>query len=384
VEPSDRAAEAYIFAFPLLLTSRAFSSPNRLFVRAGTPGTLGIDGWLDLGAEPRVLSVPDTQGRYYVLWLRDAWNTAFASVGARTTGTHPRAFAILGPGRYSEQLRPGLTPIAAPTRLVRVTGCIEAVVGQAEELVEGFRAAALSRWRGHADGTPATFAEPEPAATASAVEQVEQLDAPVFLSEALRLSHDNPPEPPDRDALSRLRALAPDAVAAGMKRGREAVRAAAARPAGERVGAWRVSYDFGRYGGDYLRRAAAARGGLGAEPATDELPAVLETDADGRPLTGRARYVLRFPADAVPPANAFWSLTTGAGSTGDLQGLKLDADGSLPIHIQHGAPDEQRRCNWLPAPAQRFDVVLRLYWPGEEALQRRWAPPAVTRLETVS
>src|SRR5262249_38231984 len=125
---------------------------------------------------------------------------------------------------------------------------------------------------------------------------------------------------------------------------------------------------------------AAAGAGLGAETATDELPAVLDTDADGRPLTGRARYLLRFPADGVPPVNAFWSLATSAGSTGDLQGLKLDADGSLPIHIQHGVPEAARRCNWLPAPADRFSLVLRLYWPREEALQRHWAPPAVARL----
>ena len=51
-----------------------------------TPDTLQSSGWLDLAAEPIVLSVTDTFGRYYVLWLRDAWNTVFASVGARTTG----------------------------------------------------------------------------------------------------------------------------------------------------------------------------------------------------------------------------------------------------------------------------------------------------------
>jgi hypothetical protein len=380
---SGQAREAYIFAFPLLLSARALAAPNRLFVLPGSPGTLRIAGWLDLRAEPRVLAVPETRGRYYVLWLRDAWNTAFASVGARTTGTHARAFAILGPGRHSEHLRPDLSPIAAPTRIAHVTGCIEAAGAPGAELLEGFRTAALSCWRGVDDGTPATFADTDPSAATDPVAQVERLDGPAFLAEAIRLSADNPPELADREPLRRLRALggaAPDALTAGAGRGRAAVRAAAARPAGEPVGHWRVSYDPGRYGTDYLRRAAASRVGLGAEPATDELPAVLDADADGRPLTGRARYLLRFAADAVPPVNAFWSLATSAGSTGDLQGLKLDADGSLPIHIQHGAPEPGRSCNWLPAPEDRFSVVLRLYWPREEALQRHWAPPAVTRL----
>ena len=108
---------------------------------------------------------------------------------------------------------------------------------------------------------------------------------------------------------------------------------------------------------------------------------VVLTCALALPAAARADLVATArPADAVPPVNAFWSLTTAAGATGDFQGLMLDADGSLPIHIQHSAPDDERRANWLPAPADRFSVVLRLYWPREEALQRRWAPPAVTRL----
>ena len=174
----------------------------------------------------------------------------------------------------------------------------------------------------------------------------------------------------------------------GVARGRVAVRTVAARTPGERVGPWRVSYDGGRYGSDYLRRAGASCTGNETEPATDELPAVLETDDQGRPLTGGERYVLRFAPDATPPVNGFWSLTTCAAddpgsswdSTGDLRGLTLDHDGSLPIHIQHGRPARQRRANWLPAPPERFTVVLRLYWPREEALRGEWAPPTVTRL----
>ena len=33
-----------------------------------------------------------------------------------------------------------------------------------------------------------------------------------------------------------------------------------------------------------------------------------DSDAEGRPLDGRQRYVLRFPAGQLPPARAFWSL----------------------------------------------------------------------------
>lgn len=51
-----------------------------------------------------------------------------------------------------------------------------------------------------------------------------------------------------------------------------------------------------------------------------------------------------------------------------LPQLKQDADGGLTIHIQHMAPEEENMSNWLPAPDGESIVILRLYWPKEEAL----------------
>ena len=95
----------------------------------------------------------------------------------------------------------------------------------------------------------------------------------------------------------------------------------------------------------------------------------------------------------IPPVHGLWELTThavvaqdgrlqGASvSLGDQDGLTVDLDGSLSIHIQHDRPPRVRRSNWLAAPAGDFRLVLRLHWPREEALARRWTPPAVTRVD---
>jgi hypothetical protein len=84
----------------------------------------------------------------------------------------------------------------------------------------------------------------------------------------------------------------------------------------------------------------------------------------------------------VPPVHGFWALAVegAAASLGDRDGLTADADGSLPVHIQHDRPARARRANWLQSPAGEFTLVLRLYWPRDEVLQHRWTPPAVRRV----
>ena len=85
--------------------------------------------------------------------------------------------------------------------------------------------------------------------------------------------------------------------------------------------------------------------------------------------------------------HGFWSLaayprTPGhADATGDLRGLTLDRDGSLPIYLQHEPPARRRRANWLPVPAGDFTIRLDLHWPSAEALRRRWSPPPVVRVQ---
>ncbi|MCH6550580.1 MAG: DUF1214 domain-containing protein, partial [Planctomycetes bacterium] len=46
--------------------------------------------------------------------------------------------------------------------------------------------------------------------------------------------------------------------------------------------------------------------------------------------------------------------------------VAFNEDGSLDILIQHKLLAREWRSNWLPAPAGRFDMVLRLYWPGRD------------------
>ncbi len=65
----------------------------------------------------------------------------------------------------------------------------------------------------------------------------------------------------------------------------------------------------------------------------------------------------------------------GRYAIGDRDKLKFNSDGSLDIYIQHESPGADREANWLPAPADDFNMVLRLYWPRSEIVTGEWTPP---------
>jgi hypothetical protein len=101
--------------------------------------------------------------------------------------------------------------------------------------------------------------------------------------------------------------------------------------------------------------------------------------------------VLHFDKDALPPVEAFWSITMY-----DAQGFQVansldrfaigdrddlvynESDGSLDIYIQPEPPsDADKVANWLPSPAAgNFGVTMRLYTPRAKALDGR---PAVMK-----
>jgi hypothetical protein len=151
---------------------------------------------------------------------------------------------------------------------------------------------------------------------------------------------------------------------------------------------WVMASRNGRYGSAYLARAVVAYIGLGALAPDEALYAAGHFDADGQLFDGRQHYTLRFGPDELPPADAFWSVTLYAAdrylypnplarhAIGDRsRGLRHDPDGALTLALSHDAPADP--CNWLPAPAGRFYLVLRLYHPREDV--RGWRIPPLRR-----
>jgi hypothetical protein len=143
-------------------------------------------------------------------------------------------------------------------------------------------------------------------------------------------------------------------------------------------------------------RAMIALGGLAALPREEAMYYTARVDANGAPLEGGNRYVLRLPKDALP-LYGFWSLTmykvepdgrqffvdnaVQRFAIGDRSpGLIRAKDGSTEILIQRLFPAVGDG-NWLPAPAGGpFSVVLRTYLPKKALLSGAKFPPPLIRL----
>jgi hypothetical protein len=90
--------------------------------------------------------------------------------------------------------------------------------------------------------------------------------------------------------------------------------------------------------------------------------------------------------------NAFWSITAynskqffipnpiNRYAIGDRDQLKVEADGSLTIHLSNASSGPGRESNWLPVGGDAFNLMMRLYWPKPEALDGTWKVPGVERI----
>ncbi|MCU1511921.1 MAG: hypothetical protein JWO34_1761, partial [Arthrobacter sp.] len=174
-EASAIGLDAYIYFYPLLsmditrkqITNiepgKGFGAPANMFANipeyppADFKGvvrsnfdTLYSSAWLDLTREPLVISVPDTDGRYYLLPMLDMWTDVFASPGWRTTGTREGSFLVAPPG-WTGTVPEDMAHIPAPTPWVWIIGRTKTDgppdYDAVHKIQEGFKITPLSEWR---------------------------------------------------------------------------------------------------------------------------------------------------------------------------------------------------------------------------------------------
>lgn len=373
--------------------------------------------WMDLRAEPMVLSVPTVdKSRYYAVMLCDGNTFNYGYIGSRATGSEAGDYMVVGPD-WKGETPAGIKKVfrsstqfslaAYRTQLFNAADMPNVVKVQA-----GYKAEPLSAY----------LKQPAPPA-ASAINfpkiNAEMVKTGFFeyLDFALQFAPPGPEEKVMRAKLARI-GIGPGKtfdlkdlplkhkaeIALGMKDGEAKVEQYLST-AIKQINGWKVGSFFGDrafFNGDWLMRAAAAKGGIYGNDAVEAMYPLTKTLADDEVLDGsKHNYTLTFPAGQLPPVNAFWSVTMYDGKTQFLiknpinrylinspmlPSTKTGADGSLTLYIQKDSPGADKESNWLPAPDGPIYLVMRLYWPKETppsilpAGEGTWKPPAVKKV----
>jgi len=383
-----------------LLNIRTF--PDASFTDVVTPNadTLYSSAWIDLTKEPIIVSVPALGERYYLLELLDAWTNVFSTIGTRQTGSAAGNYALTGPN-WKGSLPEGVKQIKSPTHLVWLLGRTltngPKDYAAVHKIQDQYKLTPLSAW-----GT--NYIPPQTVPVASNVnvkespaEQVAKMDGKTFFATLRTAMQNNPPAAADRSIVDKLAVLADTtdtaALNAGLAKARQKIAETIQQGLGRTVNGWQiVTEKIGNYGTDYLLRAAVAQFGLGANLPQDAVYPATHVDAQGQNLNGNNNYVIHFDKGKFPPAKAFWSISLyndkqyftanelNRFAIGNRDNLKTNPDGSLDIYIQHDSPGADKESNWLPAPQENFNLVLRLYSPENAVLDGSWVPPAVQKV----
>lgn len=440
VEAHASAIDAYIYGYPLvtmemtrrvmtnvaapeatrapmgqLVRMRSYPTAEFRDVTAPNADTLYTTTWLDVSAEPWVVSLPDMHDRYALFPLLDGWTTVFEVPGKRTTGTGAQTYAITGPG-WKGTLPEGVKRYDSPTAIVWLLGRIYCT-GTPEDyaavhaLQDQVSVVPLSAY-----GKPYT---PPPGSVDAKIDmktpvrdQVNALGGVAYFTMLAELLKKNPPAQADAPMVATLAKLGivpgQDFDSSKVDRSIVAAIDAAPKPAQEKIMAWlkegvpagdiKLEHGWlfttrtGEYGTNYLQRALITAIGLGANRPQDAVYPTSEGPDVRQGYNGSKKYVMHFEKGQLPPVHAFWSLTMydaayffvanplNRYTLSQRNELVKNADGSVDLYIQHESPGPEKEANWLPAPAGDFILMLRMYWPDEKSpsiLNGSWQIPPV-------
>ena len=374
--------------------------------------------WLDLRAEPMVISVPAVpKERYYSVQLTDGNTYNYGYIGSRATGHEAGDYLVVGPDWKGEKpagiqkVFQSTTPFALSIFRTQLFNADD--MANVTKVQAGYKAQPLSAFLNQ----PAPPAAPKidflPATTAGIKENFYE-----YLDAALQFV---PVTPENKEIRAKLASIGigpgksfalkdlslehKAAMLLAMKEGDDKVDALLNTGTAD-VNGWKVASLFGDaafFNGDWLKRAAAAKGGIYGNDAIEAMYPMTRVDGSGATLDGsKHNYTLTFPAGQLPPVNAFWSVTMYDGKTQllienplnrylinspMLPAMKKNADGSLTIYIQKDSPGKAKEANWLPAPNGPIYLVMRLYWPKTEAPSilpagaGTWSPPGIVKVQ---
>lgn len=370
-------------------------------VTAPNADTLYTAAWIDLSDEPWIFSWPDMGERYFLFPIYSLWTSVIEAPGSRTMGEKGKSVAITGPNWYGT-LPSGVQEIESPTHYVFIIGRTYSTgtsddYAAVNKLQTEYKLYPLSFY-GKNYTPPASSpvdSNPPFSMTDKVRDVIDNMDIATYFGMMANLMGEiAPPAPEDRTIVDKMAkiGLVPgesfrmDKLKPSLQKalGQVAKKAFAQiteyrNKVGTVVNGWTISGSAGNYGTNYLERAVIAAFGWGANLPEDAVYPYTEVDSQGQKLSGANKYVIHFEKGSTPPVNGFWSITLydkefffypnqwNKQTVSPRDNLKYNSDGSLDLYIQHESPGNDKEANWLPTPEGDFILMMRLYWPKENA-----------------
>jgi hypothetical protein len=375
--------------------------------------------WLDLRAEPMVISVPAVEtNRYYSVQLEDGNTFNYGYIGSRATGNEAGNYMVVGPGWQ------GATPLGIKKVFHATTqfglSIFRTQLFDADDMTNvmkvqaGYQVQPLSAYLGQPAPPPAPTINFPPINRPSMKDYFFQ-----YLEFAMQFAPAGPDEKLIRARLASI-GIGVSAeksfdlkdldlehkteVGLGMREGDKKIGEYLDTKTKD-INGWKITSLFGDrdfFHGDWLKRAAGASAGIYGNDAVEAMYPMTRNDSNGELLDGsKHNYTLTFSAGEFPPVNAFWSVTMYDGksqllienpinrylvNSPMLPGMKKNDDGSLTIYIQKDSPGADKESNWLPAPNGTIYLIMRLYWPTTNAPsilppgEGAWKPPGIVQV----
>lgn len=373
--------------------------------------------WLDLRAEPMVLSVPPVpKERYYSVQLVDGNTYNYGYIGTRSTGTDRGDYLVVGPD-WKGETPSGIKKVFASTTpfslvIFRTQLFQPEDMANVEKIQKGYQAQPLSSFLKQ----PPPPAAPKIEFLAANAQEV-KTNFFDYLAFALQFV---PPTEEDKEIRAKLASIGigpgktfefkdlslehKAAIGLAMKDGNDKIKKMVSGGV-KQINGWSVGSLFGDktfYKGNWLLRASAATSGIFGNDAAEAVYPFTRVDKTGETLDcSKHKYTLTFLAGQFPPVNSFWSVTMYDGksqllvknpidryliNSPMLPGMKKSSDGSVTIYIQKDSPGADKQANWLPAPNGPIYLAMRLYWPKTEAPsilpagEGSWQPPGIVKV----
>jgi hypothetical protein len=392
-------------------TAQLFTPKDTAFVTPNSDTPYSFV-WLDLRAEPVVLTLPKIEdNRYYSVQLIDLYTQNFGYLGTRSTGNNGGHYMIAGPN-WKGQQPPDIDRVVYSESniayaLYRTQLFDDKDLGKVKQIQSGYKVQTLSNYVNQPKPVkPPKIAWPKPTPTMS-----DSIHLFRYLNFMLGYAA---PQDSEKDVLARFAKIGVEAgkpfdLKALTVEQRKALEDGIADGKAEFAAFKKDKVDthqvpsgdlFGsrdHLQNNYLYRYAGANMGIFGNSTDEAAYLGYFVDSEGKPANGaRHSYTVHFAKDQLPPAEAFWSLTMYDAKTKllvpnlkkryllnsrMLPNFKFDADGGLTLLVAHHEPPKAEQSNWLPAPPGPFYAVLRIYLPKPEVGSGQWKLPPLTPIK---